>query len=72
MDDSNIKVDHLVPSACRLEWRNKDERPLDVRKCQLLDVAPVGEWDIGSRTHVFRLRRECKTAIVRAMADFKF
>ena len=68
-DEESVMIVHMVKeNEDRLVWKRDDgERPLSTSREQLLDIAPVGDWDFTARTAVFRLNRDCKTAIIRAM-----
>ena len=69
VDKESVMIVHMVKeNEDRLVWKRDDgERPLSTSREQLLDIAPVGDWDFTARTAVFRLNRDCKTTIIRAM-----
>ena len=64
VDSNNLLVSYLKPSGNMLKWKRADSET-GVRTAfeNVLQIAPVGEWDHGERTPVFCLNKDCKSYI---------
>ena len=64
----HVLVEHLKGSRDGLSWKRHDTQDFKTAIEQILDIAPVGEWDLTVRNPMYKLNRDCKTAIIQATA----
>ena len=67
-DGEHVMVEHLKGSRDCLSWKRHDTQDFKTTIEQILDIAPVGEWDLTVRNPIYKLNRDCKTAIIQATA----